>query len=167
MSELVDVIIRGITRDKAVALVEDGTSVMWRGGEAYPGEYPCNIHNRTEIGNGIPTYAELEAENARILALINTPELEDFAKGVMLEAVHQQERWGSDHDSGKTPGDWFWLIGYLAQKAMYAAIADDRDAMLHHAITTGAALANWHLQMIGACKMRPGIEPPKEKQNVG
>lgn len=99
-----------------------------------------------------------QAEYLKLQSRINTPELEDFAKGVMLEAVHQQERWPSENDEGKSPADWFWLIGYLAQKAMYSAIAEDRDKMLHHAITTAAALANWHLQMLKKCDMRPGIE---------
>lgn len=98
-----------------------------------------------------------KTEHDRILTQLNTPELIDFTKAVALEAVHQQERWPSDHDDGKSPGDWFWLIGYLAQKAMYSAICDDREKMLHHAITTAAALANWHLQMLNKCNMRPGI----------
>ena len=39
--------------------------------------------------------------------VINTPETADFMSGVPLEAAHQRERWGSDHDAGKTPFDWF------------------------------------------------------------
>jgi hypothetical protein len=52
-------------------------------------------------------------------AQINTPEIADFVKAVQLEAAHQRARWGSDHDAGKTDADWFWLIGYLAGKAMH------------------------------------------------
>lgn len=51
---------------------------------------------------------------------INTPEVADFIKAVEREALHQRERWGVDHDSGKTDADWFWLIGYLAGKALAA-----------------------------------------------
>ena len=90
--------------------------------------------------------------------LVNRPEIDDFRLGVALEAAHQRDRWGSDHDSGKTPFDWFWLIGYLAGKAAAAAVAGDREKALHHTISTAAALANWHLALLGAdTGMRPGV----------
>ncbi|CAN5438333.1 hypothetical protein BH09PSE4_BH09PSE4_22490 [soil metagenome] len=93
--------------------------------------------------------------------LINTPEVDDFVIGTMVEAAHQRERWPSEHDAGKSPFDWFWLIGYLAQKAATAAVAGDLDKAKHHTISTAAALANWHLALTGAdTSMRPGIEPP-------
>lgn len=80
----------------------------------------------------------------------------------MLEASHQRARWGSDHDGGKTAWDWFWLIGYLAQKAASALVAGDRDKALHHCISTAAALANWHASILGGDnRMRPGIAPPE------
>jgi hypothetical protein len=115
-----------------------------------------------DINEGLRFQIILADEVKRLLALINTPELNDFAKGVVLEAVHQQERWPAGHDEGKTDADWFWLIGYLAQKALYSAMADDHDKMRHHVITTAAALANWHLQMMGKCNMRPGIATPAD-----
>lgn len=105
----------------------------------------------------------LQAENARLLGLLNTPELHDFAKALPLEAAHQRERWGSEHDAGKEPQDWFWLIGYLAGKALRAHLDGDRDKALHHTITAAAALANWHAAILaGSSAMRPGIEPPRE-----
>lgn len=92
---------------------------------------------------------------------LNTPEVEDFASAVVAEAQHQRHRWPSDHDAGKTPLDWFWLIGFLAQKAAFAAIAGDRDKALHHCISTAAALANWHAAIAGqSTLMRPGIADP-------
>lgn len=94
--------------------------------------------------------------------LLNTPELHDFSRGAVLEALHQRERWGSSHDAGKTPFDWFWLIGYLAQKAAAAHVAGDVDKALHHCISTAAALANWHAAISGEhTGMRPGIEEPE------
>jgi hypothetical protein len=106
----------------------------------------------------------LAAENARLLALLNTPEVEDFSKAVPLEAAHQRERWGVDHDVGKTPFDWFWLVGYLAQKAASAAVAGDTEKAKHHTISTAAALANWHLALSGTDnRMRPGINPEGER----
>lgn len=99
----------------------------------------------------------------RLRALVGAPELHDFAKGAVLEAAHQRERWGSLHDAGKTPLDWFWLIGYLSQKAAMAQIAGDTDKALHHTVSTAAALANWHAAISGAhTAMRPGIMPPAE-----
>lgn len=95
---------------------------------------------------------------------MNTPELHDFAKGVVAEAQHQRIRWPSDQDAGKTVWDWFWLIGYLAQKAAQSFVAGDRDKALHHLITTAAALANWHAFVSGRHSgFRPGIEPPAEE----
>jgi hypothetical protein len=120
------------------------------------------------------------AEGRRLTALVNTPELLDFMKAVPLEAVHQVERFGSEHDNRKTPEDWFWLIGYLAGRALahhkeaerLAAISNDiardfredqiahhREKAVHHCITTAAACANWHLAVVGKVSMRPGVDP--------
>lgn len=96
----------------------------------------------------------------RLRELVNSPELHDFAKGVTLEAAHQVARWSEEHDSGKTPADWFWLVGYLAGKALHAQISGNNEKALHHTISTAAALANWHRAINGANDMRPGIEPP-------
>jgi hypothetical protein len=105
----------------------------------------------------------LHAEIANLKAKINTPLTDDWFEGVRLEAAHQQERWGSNHDIGKTPFDWFWLVGYLAQKAASAAVADDREKAMHHTISTAAALLNWHRNISGEnTAMRPGIEPPDQ-----
>lgn len=109
-------------------------------------------------------------------AALNTPELHDFAAGVVSEAQHQRSRWGSDHDAGKADADWFWLVGYLAGKALTAANAGNHDKALHHCISTAAALANWHAAIAGLHNsMRPGIDgeralspkaaPPKENDH--
>jgi hypothetical protein len=87
---------------------------------------------------------ELEARIRDLEALINSPETGDFTRGVSIEVAHQADRWGAMHDANKSPGDWFWLIGYLAQKAMNAAIAGDVEKAKHHCITTAAALSKWH-----------------------
>ncbi|MDY1046619.1 hypothetical protein SOM55_07385 [Pseudomonas coleopterorum] len=115
-----------------------------------------------------PLFARLQHERddlqqrlAEAEKLLNSPELHDFAKGVVNEAAHQRGRWASDHDSGKSPADWFWLIGYLAQKAMTAQMAGNTDKALHHCISTAAALNNWHAAISGAnSDMRPGITIP-------
>jgi hypothetical protein len=97
-------------------------------------------------------------------SLLNTPELHDFAKAVVLEAAHQRQRWGSEHDAGKTDADWFWLLGYLGGKALHNPPNDmpPLDAKLHRIIATAAALANWHAAVSGEhTGMRPGIDPAK------
>jgi hypothetical protein len=100
-------------------------------------------------------YRELK----RLDALINSPHTVDFLKAVELEALHQRERWGAEHDAGKTDADWFWLIGYLAGKALHKP-----EKQLHHIITTAAACLNWHAMKTGAdTRMRPGIDPATAK----
>lgn len=98
----------------------------------------------------------LRSELTCLQSLINTPHTADFMEAVQLEAIHQRERWGTEHDSGKTDADWFWLVGYLAGKAIHKP-----EKQLHHIITTAAALLNWHAAKTGAdTRMRPGISPP-------
>ncbi|HEY0915401.1 MAG TPA: hypothetical protein VGE22_11065 [Solimonas sp.] len=87
-------------------------------------------------------------------AAINTPEIADFLKAVENEALHQRDRWGADGDAGKADADWFWLIGYLAGKALHKP-----EKVLHHIITTAAACLNWHAAKLGVHnRMRPGHE---------
>lgn len=103
-------------------------------------------------------------ETQRLNTILNTPEIIDFVKAVQIEAAHQRERWASDHDAGKTPQDWFWLIGYLAGKALHSVSSGNVDKGLHHIITAASALCNWHAAMLGQTNMRPGIEAPKGEQ---
>lgn len=97
------------------------------------------------------------ADRDRLLALINRPELSQFLRGTHIEAIHQVERWGEAHDRAKRPADWFWLVGYLAGKALHAAVAGDIDKARHHCISTAAALFNWHSAISGIdTRMCPG-----------
>ncbi|WP_258570033.1 DUF551 domain-containing protein [Burkholderia sp. MBR-1] len=101
---------------------------------------------------------ELRAEIGRLNAIINTPQDDDFLRAVSIEAEHQRQRWGSEHDAGKSPADWFWLVGYLAGKALHAAAMCDAEKAEHHVITTAAACANWNKAMRGETNMRPGTD---------
>lgn len=106
--------------------------------------------------------AALVAEVERLRSLIHNPHTDDFLEAVRTEAAHQRERWGSKHDAGKTTPDWFWLIGYLAGKAVEAWKRNDAEKQKHHVITTAAACLNWHAAITGSSTtMRPGIEPPE------
>lgn len=107
---------------------------------------------------------KLRGEFARLTLLLNTPETEDFDKAVPLESAHQIERWTAEHDAGKSPEDWFWLVGYLAGKALSAGKSGDETKALHHCISTAAALRNWHSHIrSGRTEMRPGIS---EEQRI-
>lgn len=110
-------------------------------------------------------YAEQQAREAAerrvevLEGLLDTPHTVDWFEGVRLEAGHQIKRLGSDHDAGKATADWFWLIGYLAQKAMTAQMAGNIEKAKHHTISTGAAMLNWFRSITGdSNSMRPGID---------
>lgn len=111
---------------------------------------------RQQLAEAQKEYEQAKADAEKYRA-INTPEIEDFLSAVHNEALHQRERWGSDHDAGKTDPDWFWLIGHLAGKALLKP-----EKSLHHIITTAAVCLNWHAAKMGAHnKMRPGIDAEK------
>jgi hypothetical protein len=101
---------------------------------------------------------QLQAEIDRLNAIINTPHADDFLRAVSIEAEHQRQRWGAEGDAGKTPADWFWLVGYLGGKALHSHAAANTEKAEHHIITTAAALANWHRNVFGKTDMRPGID---------
>lgn len=103
----------------------------------------------------------LRADAARFRGLINTPHTDDWFSAVRLEAAHQIERWGADHDTGKQPHDWFWLLGYLGGKALASAMSGNIEKAKHHTISSGAALLNWFRALTGdSTRMRPGIDTP-------
>lgn len=103
--------------------------------------------------------ADAERELRELRTQLNTPHTTDFLEAVRVEAAHQRERWGVDHDAGKSDPDWFWLIGYLAGKALRPDNTPEKR--LHHIITTAAVCLNWHAHATGVdTRMRPGIEPP-------
>lgn len=113
------------------------------------------------------TITDLQTEIARLNAIINTPQSNDFLRAVSIEAEHQRQRWSSDHDAGKTPADWFWLVGYLGGKALHSHSDNNIEKAEHHIITTAAALANWHLNMFGNTSMRAGIDGEDALQAKG
>lgn len=86
----------------------------------------------------------LLGEYDRQYALLNSPETRDFLNGVQLEAAHQRARWGAPHDREKSAEHWYWLVGYLAGKALRSAITGDVEKARHHTISSAAALLHWH-----------------------
>ena len=108
--------------------------------------------------------AGLRSALANLASILDSPQTSNFLDALKVEAAHQVHRWGVEHDAGKAPEDWFWLLGYLAGKAVHAAKSGDREKALHHTISSGAVLFNWHRALSGTdTRMRPGIAPPKEE----
>lgn len=104
-----------------------------------------------------------------LLSKLNNPETEDFIEGVRRETAHQIERWRESSDTGKDHADWFWLVGYLAGKALACALSGNFEKAKHHIITTCAALANWHSMIIGGPgkQMQPGSGKMIEQHEGG
>ena len=119
-----------------------------------------NARLREEVEAQVDRAEQAEIERDRLHTLINNPHTMDFIEAVRTEAAHQRERWPSEHDAGKTDADWFWLIGYLAGKAIRPDATPEKR--LHHIITTAAACLNWHAASHGLIDMRPGISPPND-----
>lgn len=115
----------------------------------------------------VEQFEPMREEITRLRIAINTPETEDFLKGMPLEAAHQIERWGSDHDRNKSTFDWVFLIGHLTTRAAgYYDISEMDEKFLkkakHHCITAAAALLNWHRYMSDEQKnFLPGINPKR------
>lgn len=115
--------------------------------------------------NALAKLSHLENENRalrheveRLHRLINTPLTDDFFEAVRIEAAHQVERWGVEHDAGKRPEDWVTLFMYLLGKAAKAHYDGDREKLLHHVITSAAVALNWHRNMTGeSTAMRLGV----------
>lgn len=89
-------------------------------------------------------YGEIMLQVEELRQERDNPGVLNFLSDAQKEAWHQRERWGEEHDAGKTDLDWFWTLGFLSQKAAQAAILEDYDKALHHTISSAAMLANWH-----------------------
>lgn len=82
-------------------------------------------------------------ERDALLVQINNPQTAVFLTAVKFEAAHQRRRFGGSHDRNKSAENWFWLVGYLAGKALRAAIWGDKLKAKHHCVSSAAALAQW------------------------
>jgi hypothetical protein len=131
---------------------------VWR-----PADVATNGVDRIETcGKRDGECTELMANHQDSLTLIGSPGVDNFVEDVKREAAHQVERRGTDHDTGKTHEEWFWLLGWLAGKAVFAARMGDATKLKHHIITTAAACLNWRRASAGESnRMRPGIAPPE------
>jgi hypothetical protein len=104
----------------------------------------------------------LQAEVEQLRGLIGRPYIGAWTDEIIVEASHQRDRWGADHDHGKQPEDWFWLIGYLAGKCLAAHKTGDSKKAHHHTVSTGAVLAHWAAAIDGNEGIfRPGLGAEK------
>lgn len=71
---------------------------------------------------------------------VNAP----FLAGLNVEEQYQQLIWGTPHDREKTPHAWYWLLAYLAGKAVTAQQTGDFEKAMHHTISSAAMLSQWH-----------------------
>jgi hypothetical protein len=98
-----------------------------------------------------------DREIEKLKAIVNAPDPSDFLKATETEMRYQRVRWGAEGDAGKTDADWFWLIGYLAGKALHNP-GNNHEKRLHRITTIAAAAGNWHAAELGATNMRPGSD---------
>lgn len=92
------------------------------------------------------------------------PITEDFIAGVLDEADFQVKKWGTEDRESKSHIDYFWLVGYLAGKALASAIAGDITKAKHHCISTAAVLFHWHGKLSGepaSVRFEPGSRDAK------
>lgn len=127
-----------------------GTALVQTGGEPMKdGDKPLlyrDIHDPEKYAVRFPE----EFADGRFEFLdSDTPVTHDFLLGLSIEAEHQKERWGEAHDRSKSAENWFWLIGYLAGKALRAHMTGDKPTALHHTISAAAALMQWHAAILG------------------
>jgi hypothetical protein len=95
---------------------------------------------------------DAEMEVARLHSIIHSPESDDFLKGVSIEAEYQRQLHGvDDTDARYDWHQWFWVVGYLAGKALAACKSGEGDGAKarHHLVTTAALLHNWHNTLTG------------------
>lgn len=125
------------------------------------------VDDRVLSAFAVDLIAERDAarsKHGRLRELIDSAvECRDFVLDMQLEAAHQVERWGVEHDAGKRPEDWFTLLQYLLGKAASAHFDGNRAKLLHHIVTGAAVLFNWWRRETGVeVTMRPGVAPPRE-----
>jgi hypothetical protein len=115
-----------------------------------------DITHRAALEESLLMGVRLGLEKAKVF--INTPRTDDFLHALVLEAAHQTERWGTNHDAGKRSEDWFALMVYLLGKACNAHYIADNEKLKHHIITVSAACLNWFRAITGEnTRMRPGL----------
>ncbi|MBU9566273.1 hypothetical protein [Burkholderia multivorans] len=96
-----------------------------------------------DMADALKKIDALQAEVDRLNAIIHQPMNDAFVHGVAIEMEHQRTLHDAD-DAMKSPQAWYWTVGYLAGKALFAAMTNDKTKVQHHLITTAALCGRWH-----------------------
>lgn len=126
--------------------------------------YDCSDggHSDAAEGSAYDLMADAKVEIEYLRGLISRPYVGAWLDEILIEAAHQRDRWGAEQDHGKAPEDWFWLVGYLAGKALASHKAGDAAKAHHHTVSTAAVLAHWAAAIGGQENvMRPGVGSDK------
>lgn len=105
---------------------------------------------------------ELEAEVARLRAIMDRPDPHNFMVAAEIEARFQLDHWG-DQDGQPTAfaatsdADFYRLVQHLATKALLTTDEEGTDKKLHRITTVAAAACNWHIREMA----RQGVEPQR------
>lgn len=105
-----------------------------------------------------PLVIELLSRYEKLYGLINKPEVIDFTRGMSCEFAFQNLKWGDETLDNYTHEDWFWVVGYLAGKAVHCFENDKHKKGLHHTITTAAVLSHWHSRALSG-KISDKVHP--------
>lgn len=109
-----------------------------------------------------------DAEIARLRALLNNPQVKEFFAAVEVEAAHQREKWGENHDAGKDLGDWSLLFQYIMGKQAQAVYDQNWPKYLHHLITLAAICSNAHRALAPGMLAPPApAEPAATDGDIG
>lgn len=121
------------------------------------------IEEAHQYESDLPLYdaaCDLRRAYKQLAARVSTPHTGEFVESVALEAAHQIERWGVEHDAGKRREDWITLVTYLLGKIALAHFDRDDEKLKHRIVATCAALLNWYrAETDDTREMRPGIAP--------
>lgn len=79
--------------------------------------------------------------------LVNSPEINDFLKGVQLEAVHQVQRWGIENEEASPPHHFILVFAKLLGKMSTDVFDRDVEKFKHHCIAVAAEMHNIHRQI--------------------
>lgn len=95
-------------------------------------------------------YSEIEYFKDRISkmeASINSPVINDFIKGMKIEAEHQTQRWGVEKEENEPPHHYILVTNKLLGKMAIDIWDKNTDKFKHHIIALAAEMFNLHRQI--------------------
>lgn len=114
---------------------------------AYADEIECLKH---DLERAQAIGAAEATEVGRLFAIINTPESDDFLKGVSIEAEFQRQKHGEhEGDVADYHQNFYWVAAHLLGKALWSLVRGNADKGRHHLVTSAALIFNWHNAISG------------------